>query len=76
MSNAKGETNGRTRIDVCLHSLPAPKHARRPTQAVWPKVKNDQMSHDAYTCHKHAGAVPFPTKRNGDYQHVGQVFNE
>ena len=44
--------------------------------AVWPTVKNDQMSHDAYTCHKHPGAVPFPTQRRRDYQHVGQVFNE
>jgi hypothetical protein len=43
-------------------------------EKVWPAVKNDQMSHDAYTCHKFPNSHPFPTKRPADYQHVGQVF--
>ena len=43
---------------------------------VWTRdnVRNSQMSHDAYTCHKYPNARPFPTRRPPDYQHVGQVF--
>ena len=45
-------------------------------QVVWPRraVKESQMSHDAYTCHKYPNAKPFPTQRPPDFQHVGQVF--
>ena len=43
---------------------------------VWPRpaIKNSQMSHDAYSCHKYPHARPFPTRRPPDFQHVGQVF--
>lgn len=43
---------------------------------VWTRdnVRNSQISHDAYTCHKYPNAHPFPTRRPPDYQHVGQVF--
>ena len=43
---------------------------------VWPRVKNDQFGHDAYTCNKYPNSHPFPTKRPENYQHVGQVFDE
>ena len=45
-------------------------------QLVWtkPGVRNSQMSHDAYTCHKYPNAKPFPAPRPPDFQHVGQVF--
>ena len=45
-------------------------------QVVWPRqsIKESQMSHDAYSCHKYPNARPFPTARPPDYQHVGQVF--
>lgn len=42
---------------------------------VWPIVKDNQLGHDAYTCTKYPNSRPFPTKRPGNYQHVGQVFN-
>jgi hypothetical protein len=44
------------------------------TQAVWPLVKNNQIAHDAYSCHKYPNSKPFPTQRPDDFQHVGQVF--
>ena len=43
---------------------------------IWPLVKDDQMSHDAYSCFKFPNARPFPTQRDENYQHVGQVFSE
>ena len=43
---------------------------------IWPLVKDDQMSHDAYSCAKFPNARPFPTQRDENYQHVGQVFDE
>jgi len=46
------------------------------TDKVWPQVKANQISHDAYSCHKFPNAHPFPTKRPANYQHVGQVFFE
>lgn len=42
---------------------------------VWPRVKNNQIGHDAYTCTKYPNSKPFPTKRPENYQHVGQVFS-
>ncbi|KAJ8600316.1 hypothetical protein CTAYLR_000622 [Chrysophaeum taylorii] len=42
---------------------------------VWPLVKHDHLSHDAYTCLKYPNTRPFPTQRPPNYQHVGQVFN-
>ena len=42
---------------------------------VWPRVKNNQFGHDAYTCNKYPNSHPFPTKGSENYQHVGQVFN-
>mmetsp|Transcript_1396 Transcript_1396/g.3108 ORF Transcript_1396/g.3108 Transcript_1396/m.3108 type:complete len:330 (-) Transcript_1396:20-1009(-) len=45
-------------------------------QIIWPLVKDDQMSHDAYSCAKFPNARPFPTQRDENYQHVGQVFFE
>jgi hypothetical protein len=36
---------------------------------------NDMMQHDAYFCWKYGGNG-FPTKRDNNWQHVGQVFNE
>ena len=43
------------------------------------------MAHDAYNCRKDFGVTPkdivfeygrpFPTKRGGNFQHVGQVFD-
>lgn len=42
---------------------------------VWPLVRDDQLAHDAYTCHKYPNTRPFPTKRPANYQHVGQVFD-
>ena len=44
-------------------------------EVVWPRVKHDQMAHDAYTCRKYPNSKPFPTKRPDNYQHVGQVFD-
>lgn len=44
------------------------------TEKVWPMVKDNQIAHDAYTCHKFPNSRPFPTKRPDNYQHVGQVF--
>ena len=40
-------------------------------EVVWPRVKHDQMAHDAYTCRKYPNSKPFPTKRPDNYQHVG-----
>jgi len=45
-------------------------------EKVWPQIKHDQMSHDAYSCKKFPNSHPFPTKRPSNYQHVGQVFFE
>lgn len=45
-------------------------------EVVWPRVKGDQLGHDAYTCTKYPNSRPFPTKRPDNYQHVGQVFDE
>ena len=45
-------------------------------QIIWPKVKDDSIAHDAYNCGNHPNSVPFPTQRDENYQHVGQVFNE
>lgn len=42
---------------------------------VWPLVAHDQISHDAYFCEKYENAHPFPTRRYGNLQHVGQVFD-
>lgn len=44
-------------------------------RVIWPLVENDQMSHDAYSCSNFAGSRPFPTQRDENYQHVGQVFS-
>lgn len=41
---------------------------------IWPIVSNDIMSHDAFYCVKYNGK-PFPTKRDDNWQHVGQVFD-
>lgn len=41
---------------------------------IWPIVSNDIMSHDAFYCVKYKGK-PFPTKRDDNWQHVGQVFD-
>jgi len=43
---------------------------------IWPQIKDNQIGHDAYTCHKFPNSHPFPTKRPDNYQHVGQVFGE
>ncbi len=45
-------------------------------QKVWPLIKDNQMGHDAYSCGSYPNSYPFPTKRDDNYQHVGQVFNE
>lgn len=42
---------------------------------VWPQVKHDQISHDAYFCEIYENAHPFPTRRYSNFQHVGQVFD-
>ena len=44
------------------------------TEKVWPMLKNNQIGHDSYSCHKFPNSRPFPTKRPDNYQHVGQVF--
>ena len=45
---------------------------------IWPRLQDTRsstvMAHDSVTCTKHSGSVPFPTQRDEDYQHVGQVF--
>ncbi|GMI14067.1 hypothetical protein TrVE_jg2950 [Triparma verrucosa] len=41
---------------------------------IWPLIQHDQMSHDAYSCNKFQNSRPFPTQRDENYQHVGQVF--
>jgi hypothetical protein len=46
------------------------------TDEVWPLIKEDQIGHDAYSCSKYPNSRPFPTERDGNYQHVGQVFDE
>lgn len=45
-------------------------------EKVWPQIRDNQISHDAYSCKKFPNAHPFPTKRPSNYQHVGQVFFE
>ena len=44
-------------------------------QDIWPLVRDKQLGHDAYCCEDFPNTRPFPTKRYGNYQHVGQVFN-
>jgi hypothetical protein len=41
---------------------------------VWEFVKEDQLGHDSYTCHKWPNSRPFPDRRNDEFEHVGQVF--
>ena len=41
---------------------------------VWPSVKEDQLSHDSYSCTKYVNAHPFPTRRPDNLQHCGQVY--
>lgn len=45
-------------------------------EKIWPKVKQNQMGHDAYSCTRFPNSYPFPTKRPNNYQHVGQVFDD
>mmetsp|Transcript_17117 Transcript_17117/g.20895 ORF Transcript_17117/g.20895 Transcript_17117/m.20895 type:complete len:88 (+) Transcript_17117:237-500(+) len=43
---------------------------------IWPTVKDeDQMSHDAYHCKRFLNTFPWPTQRDKNYQHFGQVFD-
>ena len=42
---------------------------------IWPLVKDNQMSHDSYSCEQFEGSRPFPTQRPRNFQHVGQVFD-
>jgi hypothetical protein len=44
-------------------------------EAIWPDIKNKQISHDSYCCDRFPNTKPFPTKRYTTYQHVGQVFD-
>ena len=30
---------------------------------IWPKLKNDVIQHDSYTCKRYPGSIPFPTQR-------------
>ena len=41
---------------------------------IWPLVKHDQISHDAYSCAKFPNSRPFPTRRSDKMEHVGQVY--
>ena len=41
---------------------------------IWPLVKHDQISHDAYSCAKFPNSRSFPTQRPANMQHVGQVY--
>ncbi len=43
------------------------------SHTIYPTIKNDQLSHDAYTCTVFANAHSFPTRRY-HFEHVGQVF--
>jgi len=43
---------------------------------IYPLVRDEVYAHDAYSCSKYPGSVPFPTKRLRTFQHVGQVFDE
>jgi len=49
-------------------------------EILWPLVKHDSLSHDAYSCTKFQSegegvAKGFPTQRPRNFQHVGQVFD-
>ena len=41
---------------------------------IWPLVKHDQISHNAYSCAKFPNSRPFPTRRSDKMEHVGQVY--
>jgi len=43
-------------------------------KVIWPQVKDDTLAHDSYTCEKFPGSRPFPTRRNVDFEFVGQVW--
>ena len=45
------------------------------TDLVWPLVESSHTGHDAYSCSQFASR-PFPTRRDDNYQHVGQVFDK
>lgn len=40
---------------------------------IWPLARNNAVQHDSFSCDRYAGALPFPSPRNGD-EHVGSVF--
>jgi hypothetical protein len=40
---------------------------------IWPLVKDHVLQHDAFSCDKFGGGVPFPTPRKG-WEHVGGVY--
>ena len=43
-------------------------------KVIWPQVKDNTLAHDSYTCEKFPGSRPFPTRRNIDFEFVGQVW--
>lgn len=40
---------------------------------VYPLVLNDSVTHDSYYCELYANSMPFPTRRNGAFCHVGFI---
>ena len=43
--------------------------------AIWPDIRDKQISHDSYCCDRFPNTKPYPTRRFKTYQHVGQVFD-
>lgn len=55
-----GESYGDDQTFLCRH--------------VYPLVRHDWLQHDSVSRHLFPGSIPFPTKRNGSYRFVGEVF--
>ena len=43
---------------------------------LYPLIKDDLIAHDAYSCSKFENSRAWPTRRDENYQHVGQVFDK
>jgi hypothetical protein len=43
---------------------------------IYHDLKRDIMEHDSYGCLNYPNTLPFPSKREYDFAHVGQVFDQ
>ena len=42
---------------------------------IWPLATSSVIQHDAFSCEKCEGSMPFPTQRNG-WEYIGSAFTK